>query len=142
MDVSDVRRRLRGAIDAARREAAARRERSDAAHRDYETFLAQRATPTFRLLASALAGDGHRFTIFTPADSVRLVSESSSDDFIELALDTSLDPPGVVGRTSRGRGRRNVSSERVIREGTSIGDLTDEDVLEFLLPGIVSLIER
>jgi len=142
MDVSDVRRRLRGAIDAARCEAAARRERSDAAHRDYETFLAQRATPTFRLLASALAGDGHRFTIFTPADSVRLVSESSSDDFIELALDTSLDPPGVVGRTSRGRGRRNVSSERVIREGTSIGDLTDEDVLEFLLPGIVSLIER
>jgi hypothetical protein len=142
MDVSDVRRRLRGAIDAARREAALRRERSDAAHRDYETFLAQRATPTFRLLASALAGDGHRFTIFTPADSVRLVSESSSDDFIELALDTSLDPPGVVGRTSRGRGRRNVSSERVIREGTSIGDLTDEDVLEFLLPGIVSLIER
>jgi hypothetical protein len=142
MDVSDVRRRLRAAIDAARREAAARRERSDAAHRDYETFLAERATPALRLLASVLAGEGHRFRIFTPAESVRLVSESSSDDFIELALDTTLDPPRVVGRTSHGRGRRNTTSERVLRDGTPIADLTDEDVFEFLLGEVVSLIER
>ena len=142
MDISEVRRRLRGAIEGARRDAAARRERSDAAHREYETFLAERATPTFRQLASALAGEGHRFKMFTPADSVRLVSERSSDDFIELALDSTSDPPRVVGRASRGRGRRNVTSERPVRDGAAVADLTDEDVLEFLLAEIAPLVER
>jgi hypothetical protein len=142
MDISEVRRRLRGAIEEARREAVARRERSDAAHRDYEVFLADCATPTFRQLALALGGEGHRFEMATPADSVRLVSERSSDDYIELGLDATQDPPRVVGRTSRGRGRRNVTSERPVREGAAVADLTAEDVLEFLVAEIAPLVER
>jgi hypothetical protein len=142
MDISEVRRRLRGAIEGARREAAARRERSDAAHRDYETFLADRATPIVRQLVLALGGEGHRFQMSTPAGSIRLVSDRSSDDFVEVALDTTQDPPRVVGRANRGRGRGNVTSERAVKEGAAIADLTDEDVLDYLLTEIAALLGR
>ena len=36
MEITDVRRRLRGAIEEARRDAAERRARTDAAERDYD----------------------------------------------------------------------------------------------------------
>jgi hypothetical protein len=80
--------------------------------------------------------------VFTPAASVRLASERSHEEFIELALDDASDPPTVVGRTSRGRGRRMISSERPVRDGIAIADLTEEDVLAFLLAEITSLIDR
>jgi len=40
VEISEVRRRLRAAIEKARRESAERRARTDAAARDYETFAA------------------------------------------------------------------------------------------------------
>lgn len=142
MEISDVRRRLRGAIDRARRDAAERRIRSDAAARDYEQFLSEWAVPTVQMLASALAGEGHRFKVFTPAGSVRLASEAAPENFIELALDATQDPPAVMGRISLGRGRRMTSSERPVREGAAVRDLTDEDVLQFLVTEIVPFVER
>jgi hypothetical protein len=142
MDTSEVRRRLRAAIETARREAAGRRERSDAASRAYRTFLTERAIPTFQLLASALAAEGFRFKVFTPADSVRLSSDASGDDYIEVALDTAEDPPRVLGRTSRGRGRRAFSSERPISEGVDVADLTEAHVLDFALTELVPFVER
>jgi hypothetical protein len=141
MDVAEVRRRLRGAIESARREAGDRRGRSDAAARDYEAFLAERAVPTFQQLASALTSEGHPFKIFTPAGSVRLASDRSGEEFIELFLDTSQDPPQVSGRSSRGRGRRMIASERPVREGAAISDLTEDDVLTFLIAEIVPFLE-
>ena len=142
MEIPEVRRRVRGAIEAARAQAAARRGRVDAAARDYETFLAERATPIFRTFADALVAEGHLFKVFTPAGSLRLASQKSQDDFIEIVLDTDGDPPQVLGRVSRGRGRRGVSSERPIRRGTAVADLTEEDVLAFLLEEIVPFVER
>lgn len=142
MEISEVRRRLRAAIEKARRESAERRARVDAAARDYETFLAERASPVFHQVAAALTAEGQKFKVFTPASSIRLAAERSPDEFIELSLDDSSDPPAVVGRTTRGRGRRMVSSERAIRDDAAIGDLTDEDVLAFLLEEIPRLIER
>jgi hypothetical protein len=142
MEVSEVRRRLRAAVEDARREAAERRVRTDAASRAYEEFLGQRAVPLFHQFAAALTGEGHLFKVFTPAASVRLASERSHEEFIELALDDASDPPTVVGRTSRGRGRRMISSERPVRDGIAIADLTEEDVLAFLLTEITSLIDR
>ena len=142
MEISEVRRRLRAAIEKARRESAERRARVDAAARDYETFLAERAAPVFHQVAAALTAEGQKFKVFTPASSIRLAAERSPDEFIELSLDDSSDPPAVVGRTTRGRGRRTVSSERAIRDDAAIGDLTDEDVLAFLLEEIPRLIER
>lgn len=142
MEVSEVRRRLRAAIEQARRQAAARRERSDAAARDYERFLADRAIPVFQTLAAALTAEGHRFKVFTPAGSVRLSDEHSPQDFIELALDTSADPPVLVVRASRGRGRRQISSERAVRDASRIPELTDEDVLDVVLSEIEPFVER
>ncbi len=142
MEVSEVRRRLRAAVEEARQSAAERRTRNDAAARDYEEFLGQRAVPVFHQLATALTGDGHLFKVFTPAGSVRLASERSHEEFIELVLDDSSDFPVVVGRTSRGRGRRMISAERPVRDRTPISELTEEDVLSFLLQEIPHFLER
>ncbi len=142
MEISEVRRRLRAAIERARRESAERRARNDAAARDYETFLSERAAPVFHQLASALTGEGHQFKVFTPTSSLRLAAERSPEEFIELFLDTSSDPPAVVGRTTRGRGRRSMSAERAIKDGAAIADLTEEDVLAFLLEEITRLFAR
>jgi hypothetical protein len=133
---------VRAAIEQARRDAASRRERSDAAARAYDEFLTRYAIPAFNALASALVAEGHRFKVHTPAGSVRLVSERSSDDFIELVLERAEDPPVVLGRTSQGRGRRAISRERPVRDGASPESLTDEDVVTFVLSELVPLIER
>ena len=137
MEVSEVRRRLRSAVESSRQRSSERRTRVDAAARDYEAFLGQRAVPVFHQVQTALTGEGHQFKVFTPASSVRLASERSAEEFIELALDDSVDPPAVIGRASRGRGRRMITSERPIREGKPIAELTEEDVLDFVLEEIV-----
>ena len=142
MEIPEVRRQLRAAIDQAKREAAARRERSDAASRAYAEFLERRAVPTFRTFAAALVAEGFKFKIFTPADSVKLASESAGEDFVEIVLDSTLDPPRVTGHTSRSRGRRSISSERPVKAGADPADLTEEDVLQFLVEEIVPFVER
>src|SRR6185295_6848303 len=114
-----VRRRLLAALEKARHESAERRARTDAAARDYDAFLSQRAAPIFHQVAAALKAEGHQFKVFTPASSIRLAAERSTDDFIELSLDDSSDPPAVIGRTTRGRGRRSTSSERTLKDGAS-----------------------
>jgi hypothetical protein len=142
MDVSEIRRRLRGSLEAARRDAQERRGRSDKASRAYEQFLSEHAVPLFQTVASALVAEGHRYKTFTPVGSVRLASESSGEDYIEIALDTTADPPVVIGRTSRGRGRRPTASEYPIKEDIAIEDLTDEDVLAFLLRELTPFLAR
>jgi hypothetical protein len=135
VEVSEVRRRLLAAIDKARQAAAERRLRIDAAARDYDAFLGQRAAPVFHQLATVLNAQGHGFKVFTPASSVRLANERSPEEFVELVLDDTSDPPV-------GRGRRLITSERPIGGGAPIADLTEEDVFTFLLDEIVLLIER
>jgi hypothetical protein len=136
IELPELRRQIRVAIELAKKNAAATRSRSDAAQRDYDTFLRDVAVPAVQQFASALSGEGHMFKVATPADSVRLTSVSSNDDFIELALDTTQDPPEVIARISRGRGRRMVTSERPVRERTAVGDLKEEDVVTLLLQEI------
>ena len=142
MEISDVRKQLLQAIDRAKRGAADRRTRADAAARSYEEFLEKVATPVFRMIASALKAEGHLFVVHTPAGGLRLASERSAEDYIELALDAAADPPAAIARVSRGRGHRVVSTEREIREKTAIERLTEEDVLEFLLAEIVPFVVR
>lgn len=142
MDITDLRRRLRAAVEEARRQSAERRARAETAVRDYEQFLTGRAIPVFHDFANVLNGDGHPFKVFTPAASVRLASTRSGEEFIELELDSSQDPPIVIGRTSRGRGRRMVTSERPVRPRVAIADLTEEDVVGFLLEEVVGFLER
>ncbi len=122
--------------------------RSSVAHasmrqrREYEKFLNERAVPVFHTFAQALAGEGQRFKVFTPAGSVRLASDGGGDDFIELSFDTAEDRPQVIGRSSRGRGRRQVRSEQPIRDGADVASLTEEDVLDFLVQEIRALVSN
>ena len=142
MEVSDVRRRIRSAIDTARARAAERRTRTDDAVRAYDQFLSAIAVPAFHSVAAALTGEGHRFTVITPAGTVRMSPERSAEDFIELSLDTDRDRPGVVLRTARGRGRRMVAAERPLREDLPIAELAEEDVVAAVIEEAIPFIER
>jgi hypothetical protein len=139
MEISDIKRRVVETIDRAKRLAAERRTRADAAAQAYGTFLDQRAVPVFKQVAQVLRAEGFPFTVFTPAGSVRLSSDRVAEDYVELTLDTSGDRPAVSGHTSRARGRRVVESEYAIGDPAA---LTDEDVLTFVLKGLEPLVER
>jgi hypothetical protein len=142
MEISEVRKRLLVTIDRAKRAAAERRDRLDEASHEYEVFLERVAVPVFRMVANSLRPEGYLFTIFTPGGSVRLMSDRSTDDYIELALDTSGPRPRVVGRTSRARGRHGIESEHPIGGAGPIRDVTEEDVLEFVLRELEPFVDR
>jgi hypothetical protein len=141
MEISDVKKRILQTIDSARRLAAERRTRVDRAARDYETFLERVAVPMFRQVSNVLRAENRAFTVFTPAGSVRLMSDRSGDDYIELALDSTGAEPLVTGHTSRARGRRVDESERVIGSGNPT-ELTEEDVLTFLATELEPFVEK
>ena len=142
IELAELRRRIRVAVELAKKNAAAKRGRADAAAREYEQFLSQVAVPAVQQFASALAGEGHMFHVATPAGSVRMTSASAGDDYIEFALDTSQDEPFAVLRVNRTRGRRVVQHERPIKGRTPVDRLTEEDVLQALLDEIAPFVER
>ena len=142
MEVADVRRRIRSAIETARTRRAERRTRTDEATRAYEQFLAAVAVPAFHSVAGALTGEGHRFNVITPAGTVRLSPERTSEDFIELSLDAERERPAVVIRSAQGRGRRMITTERPLREDLPIGELAEEDVVAALVDEVIPFIER
>ena len=139
MEISDIKRRVLETIERARRGAAERRTRHDEAAREYETFLNQTAIPVFKQVSNVLRAEGFVFTVFTPGGSVRLMSDRSNEDYVELTLDTSGDEPLVSGRTGRSRGRRVVESEQPIGAPAA---LTENDVLSFVLKALEPLVER
>jgi len=132
VDSGLLRKRLRAEIDAARKASGARRERADSAARAYETFLENVAAPAFRTMSNILRAEGLPFEAQTPSSSVRLASDRFRDDAIEIVLDTALDPPQPVIISSRTRGSRTIRTERLVKDGTPIESLTEEDVFERL----------
>ncbi len=142
METGDVRRRVLRTIDDARARARERRRDVAAAEADGQKVLRKVAAPLFRTVASALKPEGYRFAVETPAEAVRLASATSSEDFIELALDTTRDPPALLGRTARVRGRRVLRDERVVAEHPALGDLAAEELLDFVLVALAPLVER
>ena len=142
MEVSEVRRQLRHALDRAKARAQQKRDQAGAAERAYATFLENIATPTTRMVAGVLKAEGLPFTVSTPSGAVRLASDHGRDDYIELALDSSGDTPVVVGHVRRTRGSRTIDDERPIRPGAAPQDLTDADVLQFLVTALEPWLER
>lgn len=142
MEVSEVRRQLKHAIDRAK--ARAQRKRMDAAEaeRAYATFLEEIATPTTRMLANALKAEGYPFTVSTPSGGLRLASDRGRDDYIELTLDGSGEKLTVVGRVRQTRGSRTLEDERPIKAGAAPQDLTEGDVLSFLVAALEPWLER
>ena len=142
IEISEMRKRVRAAIDQSRRAAATRRAEVDEAAAAYETFLLKTAEPLVQMLANALRAEGYPFTVFTPRGGLRLASGRSAEDFIEFALDTSARHPTALLRVNRGRGRRVMQHERPIRGEERIEQLTAEDVIKALLEEVAPFVER
>ena len=142
MEVSLVRNRLKRATEAARERAQQRRQRAAEAERAYASFLEDVATPVVRQLANALKVEGFGFTVFTPSGGLRLASDRSRDDYIEFVLDTASASPHVVGHISHTRGSRTLDEERPVKSGAAPGELSEEDVLAFLLDALEPWLER
>ena len=142
METSDVRRRLRGAIDEARRRAADRRAVADEASRVWAGRLPEAIVPAFHSVLNALSGEGFKFSLSTPGETARLSPERSSAEFVEMSLDATRELPAVIVRSRRGRGSRTVESERVVAEGPEIADLTQDAIVGVLIEEVVPFIER
>jgi hypothetical protein len=142
MEVSAVRQQILLAIDRAKRAAADRRAANDEAGREYGAFLDQLAVPLFRQTGSVLRAEGYLFGLFTPVGGVRLMSDKSADDFIEIVLDTTGAVPQVMGRTSRAWGNRTNVSEQPLNPSGPIREIREADVLEFLLKALERFVDR
>lgn len=141
METADVRKRVKEALERVKRHHAERRARNTQASAAFEVFL-QRAIPVFQQVAGALKAEGYHFIVNTPAGSVRLVSEKSADDYIDLRLDTTAQMPQVMLETQSVRGREFRKEERPVKPGTLVENLTEQDVLDAVAEGIETLIDR
>lgn len=142
LDAGDVRRRVLATIEQARRHAAERRAALDIANERWPSFLDEVAAPVFRQFAQAIKAEGYSFSVHTPARLLRLVSDKSADEFIEIGLETSSGPVQAIGRAQHSRGRRVNAVERPVREDVPVTALTARDVLEFLLDVFPPFVER
>ena len=142
LEAGEVRKRLRQTIEAAKREAAARRSAMGEVQKTYDAFLEERAVPLLRQVASALKAEGHVFQVLTPAGTARLQSDRERDDFLEVALDVRDNIPVVIGRISQVRGSQLQTAEQPIRGQLRPSDLSDEDVLDWVLRVILPFVER
>ena len=143
MDVSDLRKRILRALDEARKDASSRRGVLDEAAVAYSTFLDTQAIPLLKQAVQVLKAEKQNFTVNTPADGARLVSEASPNTFLEFALDRTAAVPEVIGRVSLAHGRQGrIVEERPIAPGKSVADLTEDDIAQFLVMEIPRLIVR
>jgi len=133
VEVSHVNRRLKAAMEQARSRAQRRRQQTAEAETAFAAFLDQVATPVTRQVANALKVAGLGFTVATPGGGLRLSADRGRDDFIEFALDTSGDEPEVVGHARVTRGSRTSDDTLPVKSGAAPGEITEDDVLEFLL---------
>ena len=142
IETSELRKRLRHAIEERRKATAARRQQLDAASAAFTELLELTATPLVQMLANALRAEGHNFTVFTPNGGLRMALAKSADDYVEFALDTSQDEPFAILRVSHTRGRRVVQHERPVKGRTPVERLSEEEVLQALLDEIAPFVER
>ena len=139
MEVSNVRRRLTETIERAKRKAAERRVRSDAAGVAFGRFLENTAIPLFRQVANILRADGYPYSVITPSGSVRLTSDRRAQDFVEVLLDTSGDEPVLMLHASRGWGGGVIESEKGIGDPET---LTEDDLLTAVLSELERFVEK
>lgn len=142
IDVAQLRKRVRAAIDSAKKDAGARRARTDEARQAYERFLDEVAVPAFKAMGNILRSEGLLFDVMTPSGGVRLTAERTREDGIELSLDTTVDPPRPALTTVRTRGSRSTRAERPVKEATAIALLTSDDVVHALLDELTPWLER
>ena len=143
MDVSELRRKILRAIDEGKPDDRARRRAQvDTATAAYERFLEVVAVPLFRQAQAILKAENRAFTVYAPADGVKLVSDASPSTFLEFALDTSSEQPQVTARVSRARSRGVTVEEQPLAGGKAIDQLTEDDVAGFFVTEIPKLVRK
>lgn len=142
MDTSAVRQRILEVIAAAKRDAAERRKRNSEATGAYDVFLESVATPVMRQVVDVLKAERLNFSVQTPAGAVRLASDRSAGDFLEVRLDVSGARPQVVLHAERVRGREQFVDVQPIRPGVLVQSLTAEDVLDAIADAFGAYVDR
>lgn len=142
METADVRKRITDTIARAKREATARRARNAEVGPIYERFLEGVAVPLMQQVSSVLKAEKYAFALQTPAGTVRLASERSPEDFLEVRLDTSGQVPQVVVHVERVRGRETSVDDRPVRPGVLTEHLTDADLLDVVSDALGVLVDR
>ena len=142
VQTEEIRKRLLRVIEKSRQAALDRRARSVSATRNGERALGQIVVPIFKTTVNVLKVEGYPFQVSTPAGSVRMTAEASGENFIELVLDTTGEAVAFRGRVSRTQGRQVLIEETIVQENTEIAELTEDQVLEFLLGNLGPFLEK
>lgn len=142
VDTAEVRKQLTHRIAELRKAQAQRRSATDAARTAFDAVVEREIAPTVRQFAQALKAEGFPFSVQTPASVVRLVSDRSGDNVIDIVLELGGKQPAVVVRSTFARGRRQLEDERTLAEGGAIATLDGERVLAVLLDVIEPFVER
>lgn len=142
MEVAHVRRRVQALVATARERAQRRRQSVADAEQGYDRFLADVAIPIAKQLANVLNVEGYPFTVSTPGRGVRLASERGRDDFIDVFLNTDADPPAVVGHIRHTRGSRTIDEQQPVKAGANPDQISEDEMLEFLIHAIEPWMER
>jgi hypothetical protein len=142
LETAEVRRQLTHRLADLKKAQAQRRAATDAARTAFDAVLEREIAPTVRQFAQALKAEGFPFSVQTPAGTVRLVSDRSSDNVVDIVLELAGRQPAVLVRSAFSRGRRQLDDERTLAEGDAIGSIDGERVLAVLLDMIEPFIER
>lgn len=142
LETAEVRRQLTHRLAELKKAQAQRRTAVEAARAAFDTVLEREIAPTVRQFAQALKAEGFPFAVQTPASVVRMVSDRSSDNVIDIVLELGLPTPAVVVRSAFTRGRRQIEDERTLAQGDGIAALDAERVLAVLLDVIEPFVER
>lgn len=143
MDVAELRKRILRELDrpaGGERAAGDRRASADSARVAFNRLLNGTISPILIQAASILKAEGELCQVHTPSDTARLAFDSSHEDFIEFMLDTTP-PAHVIGRGSVRRKGGTIVEDRIVGVGKSIEEITDEDVLAFLLPELRKILK-
>jgi hypothetical protein len=142
MEVAQVRRRVQAALAAARERSQQRRQQVAEAESRYDRFLTEVAVPLARQVANVLKAEGRTFTVSTPGRAVRMETDRGRDDYVEIALNTDLDPPAILAHIRHTRGSRTIDEERTLKDGAAADQISEDDLLEFILRALEPWIER
>ncbi len=142
LETAEVRRQLTHRLAELKKAQVQRRGAIDAARVAFEAALEREIAPTVRQFAQALKAEGFPFSVQTPASSVRLVSDRSGENVVDIVLELGLEQPAVVVRSSFSRGRRQIEDERILAQGDAIASIEAERVLAVLLDLIGPFVER
>jgi hypothetical protein len=135
MDVAELRKRILRELDRPGSGPAGtdRRVAADNARAAFARLLNGTIAPLLLQTASILKAEGELCQVHTPSDYVRLAFSSSHEDFIEFRLDTAP-PAHVIGRSSVRRKGGTVVEDRLVGVGRPVEDITEEDVVAYLIP--------